>query len=163
MLPMGSSTALAAQAGTLAAGREITVRVTPTAARPNDAWGYISGAWNQLRGRPASAGPTGNTRPAPAGPDAASTRRQSLPSSRRRPAEDGSTPGGAPRDCRTAGPWSTDPRWQAYLQQCSAIKGLISACVFDFRAERALAHVGSRPGPDRLVAQGATLFAAMAE
>jgi len=43
------------------------------------------------------------------------------------------------------------------------MKGLISACVVDFRAERSLAHVGGRPGPEKLADQAAVLFTVMAE
>ncbi len=161
LMPMGSSTALAAQAETLASGREITVRVTPTAARPNDAWNYISGAWNQLRGQTGGVAPTGNGS-APAAPTPQNktvVAPPTAPTAPRTPAPRGD----AADDSGLMPLVDSDPRWKAYLSQCSAIKGLISACVFDFRAERALAHVGSRPGPDRLVAQGAALFAAMAE
>lgn len=166
LLPMGSSSALAAQSGTLAAGNSgIVVRVTPTAARPNDAWGYITAAWNRLRAGDDKAEdavtpmPVPATAMAPARTTATATATASrseptpMPAARSAPATV-VTPGR--RDL-------ADGRWNAYLQHCSAIKGLISACVFDFRSERALAHVGSRPGPERLAGQGATLFAAMAE
>jgi len=48
MLPLGSGTALAAQAAQLAAGGPVQVRVTPRAGKPKAAWGYIAGAWNRL-------------------------------------------------------------------------------------------------------------------
>jgi hypothetical protein len=54
-------------------------------------------------------------------------------------------------------------RWDEYLRACQAIKGLVSACVFDFRTVKPLAHLGARPEPERLVAQGMHLFGVLAE
>ena len=50
MVPLGSATTLAAQGAQLSAGSGVNVRVTPQAARPTDAWSFISGTWNRLQG-----------------------------------------------------------------------------------------------------------------
>jgi hypothetical protein len=51
--------------------------------------------------------------------------------------------------------------WAAYVRECAALPGLLSCCVFDLASERPLAHVGSRPGPAALAAQGAALYEAL--
>jgi hypothetical protein len=55
MVPLGSSTALAAQASALAGTSSVAVHVTPHAAKPKQAWSFISGAWNRLNSTPAGA------------------------------------------------------------------------------------------------------------
>jgi hypothetical protein len=55
MVPLGSSTALAAQASALAGTTSVAVHVTPHAAKPKQAWSFISGAWNRLNSTPAGA------------------------------------------------------------------------------------------------------------
>jgi hypothetical protein len=52
--------------------------------------------------------------------------------------------------------------WQAYIKACAGVKGLVSACVFDTRTMRVLAHNGARPDPQRLMTQGMALFNTMA-
>jgi hypothetical protein len=55
VLPLGASPALAAQAAAQLTTSTVAVRVTPQAARPNDAWAFIAGAWNrqqQVAARP---------------------------------------------------------------------------------------------------------------
>ena len=159
LVPQGAPGALAAQAAALGARGGMQVRVTPKAVQANDAWTYVTGAWNRLRdsgtGTPAGAQPVST---APGSAPAASPR----PAAPHAPAlRDVSTevmPLPATQAERPApGPWET------YLQACSSVKGLVSACVFDFRSARALGHIGARPDPDRLVAQGIALFSAMAE
>jgi hypothetical protein len=49
LLPMGTPTKLATQSQQLARPAGVSIRVTPQAARPNDAWSFISGAWNRLQ------------------------------------------------------------------------------------------------------------------
>ena len=58
LVPLASASALALPAAALALHGGIEVRVTPPASRPDEAWRYIVGAWNRLRGAPAPvAGP----------------------------------------------------------------------------------------------------------
>jgi hypothetical protein len=137
MVPLGSPGALAAQAASLVGPPGLTVRVTPQASAPNDAWTYVTGAWNRLL----------ETAVAPAEPSYADAPTEAMPLV---------TPRAAPEDLRPG-------RWDEYLRACQAIKGLVSACVFDFRTVKALAHLGARPEPQRLVAQGMHLFGVLAE
>jgi hypothetical protein len=57
VLPLGASPALAAQAAAQLSTNTVVVRVTPQAARPNDAWTFIAGAWN--RHQPTAVRPVG--------------------------------------------------------------------------------------------------------
>ncbi|MBU6257397.1 MAG: hypothetical protein KGO01_03130, partial [Burkholderiales bacterium] len=50
MVPLGSGTALAAQATQLAGNSGVAVHVTPHASRPRQVWTFIGGAWNRLHG-----------------------------------------------------------------------------------------------------------------
>jgi hypothetical protein len=147
MVPLGSPGALAAQAGTFTGPPGLSVRVTPQAPSPNDAWTFVTGAWNRLR---ETAGPS-TARQVPAvNPARADAPTEAMPLS--------DPPAHVPEDEALV-----PGRWPAYLDACQAIKGLVSACVFDFRSARALAHRGARPDAARLVAQGVRLFSALAE
>lgn len=162
LLPMGTNTALASHASALAGRSGLNVRVTPTAASANDAWSYVTGAWNLLRSsgdlssaaRPAAArsAPPGASPAQPAGA-AALTSTAPMPLD----PPDGLAGGAA----ASTPPAPVDPRWARYAQQCGSLKGMISCCVFDLRTQRALAHAGARPGPEQLVAQGTALAQAM--
>lgn len=76
----------------------------------------------------------------------------------------GAAPPGAPAAAAAAtGQAAADSTWERYISACQAIRGLVSACVFDLRNAQALAHTGGRPDPERLVAQGMVLYTTMAE
>jgi hypothetical protein len=146
LVPLGSPGVLAAQAKSLIGPPDLSVRVTPQAMRPNDAWSYVTGAWNRLR----EAAPEAAARPVvavPVAPPASYTATEVMPLR---------MPSAPPADLRPG-------RWDTYLTACNAIKGVMSACVFDYRTMRLLAHNGARPEPERLLAQGMALFTAMAE
>lgn len=150
VLPLGSGAALAAQAGQLVGSSGVHVRVTPQASRPNDAWSFISGAWNRQQGvagkasalnpdlahavpRPPVPMPEAPTEPMPLEPAPVK---------------------GAPK-------LSPSPRWADYAHRCAAIKGVVSCCVFDLGTQFALAHAGGQPSAERLAIQGALLIDAM--
>jgi hypothetical protein len=57
---------------------------------------------------------------------------------------------------------ANDPLWARYLEACSEIKGLISACLMDVHGGHLLAHAGARPEPGPLVEQGLALYGAIA-
>lgn len=140
LVPLGNAGALASQAQALVGPPGLNVRVTPQASAPNDAWTYVTGAWNRLR----EAAPQ-----APASdPSNAHEATEAMPLP--------GAPAAAPEDL-------VPGRWNEYLQACQAIKGLVSACVFDYRTVKGLAHLGARPDVDKLVAQGMHLFSTMAE
>ena len=165
VVPSGSPGALAAQAAKLVGPPGLKVRVTPQAPSPNDAWTFVTGAWNRLREStpastrrdPASGRPPVHvpTEPVPLGTEGSTNDRVPHPLPARAAAH---APAHVPEDEELV-----PGRWQDYLQACLAIKGLVSACVFDFRTARALAHKGARPDASRLVAQGMRLFSALAE
>lgn len=159
VLPLGSAAALAAQAGQALAGNGLNVRVTPQASRPNDAWSFISGAWNR-QPVPAAQATALNTdlaravpRPAVPLPEAPT---EPMPLSRSGPA---STPAA---HHHPAPPPSAAQRWSDYAHRCAAIKGVVSCCVFDLRSQLALAHAGGQPGGEKLAIQGGLLIDAIA-
>lgn len=148
MLPLGSATTLAAQGAQLVGHTGINVRVTPQAARPNDAWSFISGTWNRLTtgGDDASL----NTDIARAVPRPEVPR----PEAPTQPMPLAPTPMPQVRSPSAPSPWID------YAQRCSAVKGVVSCCVFDLPTQRPLAHTGPTPA-ERLAAQGAALLEAM--
>lgn len=137
MVPLGSHGALAAQASSMVGPPGLSVRVTPQAATTNDAWNFVTGAWNRVR----------DSVPPPPEPSLAEAPTEAMPMH---------VPQATADDLKAG-------RWEEYLQGCLAIKGLVSACVFDFRTARALAHRGGRPEADKLVQQGLHLFSTLAE
>ncbi|MEO7243539.1 MAG: hypothetical protein ABIX12_00080, partial [Rubrivivax sp.] len=118
LVPLGAPGDLAAQAPGLAGSSSVVrTRLTPTAARPNDAWAQLITAWNAL----------GTPRDAEAPPTAA-----------------GSTPApavAAPVAPPPAPPATGDPHWAAYLDACRAtLRGFEAACVFGADTGEAMAH-----------------------
>jgi hypothetical protein len=155
LLPLGSATTLASQAVKLVGGSGVAVRITPQASRPNDAWSFISGAWNRLQGQSAPNASL-NTElaravPKPTVPDPeAPTQRMEL--------------GHSPAYHRARQPATPSPatvRWTDYAQRCAAIKGVMRCCVFDISSPVPLAEAGQLPAADRLAIQGALLMGAM--
>jgi len=148
LLPLGSATTLAAQGPQLAGSSGVVVRVTPQAARPNEAWSFISGTWNRLNGGGAGALDTDMARavPRPQVP---------MPEAPTQPMEL------APSPQYPSAHAPTSPRWADYVQRCAAVKGVMSCCVFDLASQRPLAHAGTTPPPDALASQGTALLDAM--
>jgi hypothetical protein len=173
MVPLRSSTDLAALATQLAGRSEVAVHVTPAAQRQKQAWALIGGAWNQLHSRHGGERalqtelalavarprvPTSEavTSPMKLNPRAAASVRAQLPSSTARPSAptlQAETP------VQVAGSGS----WQAYADRCSLIKGTLSCCVFDLRSGTPLAHAGGQPPADRMAQQGSLLLGQMTE
>lgn len=155
LMPLGSSTALAAQASQLVAGSPVAAHVTPHADRPRQAWTYIGGAWNRLHATQAGERllPTDMALvvPPPRVPDSQAATEpmplHSLPGPRQ------AAPVPMPR------PGGID--WQAYVERCVQVKGTVAVCVFDSHSSKALAQAGGPPASDRLAQQGAALLAQM--
>jgi hypothetical protein len=149
MLPLGSSGALAAQASQLAGGSGVVVRVTPHAARPNDAWSYISGAWNRLVGHAGASAAldTDIARAVPRPP-------VPLPEAPTQPMELAPTP---------LPPPAAGGRWSDYAERCAALKGVVVACVFDVRSQRPLAYAGRGPAAAELALHGGVMLGSIAE
>ena len=162
MVPVGSSTALAAQAAGLAGTSGVEIHVTPSASKPRQAWAYVGGAWNRIHGQ----GPGARVMqtaleravPRPAVPmTEAATERMDLG-----PAIARLSPTAAGHPPAPAGTVATSAAaWQLYADRCSSLDGLVSCCVFDVHSLQTLAHSGSAAHFARLAQQGATLLAQM--
>lgn len=155
MVPLGSSSALAAAATQLAGSTGVAVVVTPQATKPRQAWAYIGGAWNRMHSAPSQALPTDmakavrtprpvraevTTEPMPLAPAPA-------PAPMAPPALPMPTPGAT--------------SWQSYADRCIALKGCVAACVFDLHSLQVLAGRGEAPSAERLAQQGAMLLSQM--
>ena len=164
LLPLGAAGTLAAQAARLVGSSGVAVRVTPQAARPNDAWAFISGAWNRMGGVTGAPQPALNTEleqalptpPVPL-PQAPTIMMDLQPATLA--AVRGTDASAAPAR-PVAAPVAA--LWADYVQRCAAVKGAVSGCVFEIATQRPLAHAGGAPLPDRLATQGALLLDAMA-
>ena len=171
LLPMGSGTPLATLAAGLGGDGTVAVHVSPRAARPQQAWGFIAGGWDQLQGPqggqrsmatrfvpeaelPASRAAAGANAPAtgPKAPD-----RPQPASAALSPA----TPVPVPVPMPMPMPAPGSANWQAYITRCAAIHGVIGCCVFDTHTVALLAHGGHGPSAQRLAQQGALLLADM--
>ncbi|MBK1615413.1 hypothetical protein CKO44_18295 [Rubrivivax gelatinosus] len=162
LLPLASAGTLAAQAARMVGSSGVAVRVTPLAARPNDAWSFISGSWNRMSGHGAAQTALKTeleqalpTPPVPL-PEAPTLAMDLLPadsmSSRT------TTPVAPSRPVAA----SVAALWADYLQRCVGVKSAVCGCIFDLATQRALAHAGTTPTPDRMASQGALLLDAMA-
>ena len=157
LLPLGSATTLAAQAVKLVGGSGVAVRITPMASRPNDAWAFISGAWNRLQGQ-ANSGAALDTDLTRAVPKPAVPR----PEAPTQAMELGHSP--AHHKVRQPPkPSQAAVRWADYALRCAAIKGVVRCCVFDLSSQLPLADAGHMPAADRMAIQGGLLMDAMSD
>lgn len=149
LLPLASSSTLASHGSDLARSTGVNVRTTPQVTRPADAWGFISGTWNQLRnaGSPARATVAA---PAPSRMLHAAAVAANLAATRMRPMP---IPGaGAPEPTNVL---------ERYVHRLAALAGMVSCCVFDAASGRDISHAGASPSATDLGSQGAVLLAAM--
>ena len=174
MVPLGASSALVDAAARIRGHQLVNIRVTPQATKPNDAWSFISLAWDRLRSsgninpppetaygskeRSVDFGPTVNNatdllpvappprvaKPLPMQPMPAVPRRQPV-------AEP------MPEDT------SPETMMRRYLRDVLALRGMVSCCVFDLGTQRTLAHAGGRPGPATLATKGGDFYDALVE
>jgi hypothetical protein len=154
LIPLGSGTALAAQAARLQGARSIQVAVTPRANKPRHAWGYIAGAWNRLQGPGSEQALPVDLSRAVAKPTTPLTMADTQPMQLRSDPLPIAAPAMPPR----ALPLPGATRWQGYVDRCIAIKGAVSCCVFDVHSLAPLAAAGGPPAADRLAQQGAMLL-----
>jgi len=175
MLPLAGASALAGQASHLAIGTGVQVRTTPLVTRPAEAWNYLRGTWNKLRGPlrekaihlaeildpvvpsvatavQAGGHDTGTAQGASTSLLESATARPPLPM-QPMPAVRAAPAAAAP----------VDPALATYIRKCGDLKGMISCCVFELATQRTIGHAGARPGPAALASQGASLMATMAE
>lgn len=159
LLPLSTSSSVAAQGAELARGTGVNVRTTPQVARPADAWGFINGAFARLReqaptdprGTPgghfprtatarAGVAPPQTLREEPAPPLAMRPMPQ-VPTAKTRPAATGIL--------------------ERYVQQLSELTGMVSVCVFELATGRDVAHAGASPAASELGNHGAELVASI--
>lgn len=175
MLPLAGASALASQAAHLAIGSEVLVRTTPLVTRPAEAWNYLRGTWNKLRGQLSDhaihlpeihdpvappAAPSATMAPV-RGTDASALLQSTATPAPARP----QLPMQPMPAVRAAAPVAlpVDPALATYVRKCGELKGMISCCVFELASQRTVGHAGTRPGPAALASQGATLMASLAE
>ena len=175
LVPVASNAALAAQGGDLGRGTGITVRTTPAAVRPSDAWNFISGAWSRLRAQisttgrmipaltatPSAPGSTGAALPASA--DAAAPSTSFGPAAR--------TPTLQPLSLRPMPAVAQAPSvaidaksaelLALYVEQVHKLNGMLDACVFEASSGRAVAHAGASTSADTLGSVGSGLIASL--
>jgi hypothetical protein len=172
LVPVVHSAALAAHGGDLGRGTGVTVRTTPAAVRPSDAWNFISGAWGRLRGMQGAsarqAPPSATPRAMSAGV-APPARIEARAAPSFGPAAH--TPTLQPLSLR---PMPPTPQTQApvtdgatgdllarYVQQLQRLGGMLCACVFEAGSGYSLAYAGSGPQADTLGAVGSGLLASL--
>ena len=180
MVPLGSGTAMAAQATQLGSSSLVAVHVTPRASQPRDVWNFIAGAWNRLHGQP------GGERSVQTDIDHA-VPKPPVPftEAKTQPMELDDAQTGEPDTtfaATVAGPTSAAAsakpmpmpmpmpmpvpgatRWQDYVDRCALIRGVLSCCVFDLHSLKPLAHAGGAPTGERLAEQGSILLAEMVD
>jgi hypothetical protein len=163
VVPLGASTALAAQAAWLAGGSGVVIHVTPSASKPRQAWAYVAGAWNRSNGPGADARVMQTVleravpRPPPPAAEAP-TERMGLGPAIARPSRVAASRRDVPADPVAA---PTPTAWQPFADRCSGIKGLVACCIFDLASLRTLAQSGATAHAARMAQQGATLLAQM--
>lgn len=152
MVPLGAPGALAEHAAAMTGPSGFQVNVTAQAKSSNEAWGFITAAWNRLR-KPTSSS-------APQSPEVDATA----------PVSPTASPTEAPRASAAAAvsppglaSESQAGRWGTYLQACKVIQGLVSACIFETRGGHSLAHQGSTLDATLLASEGMKLSNAMTE
>jgi hypothetical protein len=175
LVPLVASAALATQGTALGRSTGVSVRTTPTVARPIDAWPFISGTWDVLRTQVAGSD-TAATDPSAARPASASP---SAPAPAPAPAmpAPGQLPAVAPplplMTLQAMPPEPAPTRGLAlqpvllelltdYVEQVCKLGGVIECCVFESASGRHVAYSGSEHDAESLASAGAILLAAAA-
>jgi hypothetical protein len=156
IVPLASSATLPTLAASLVGHSGLSVRTTPQAGRPAEAWSYISGAWNRLNHAGSPTAPRADAATANALPGKAEPAAPQPLSLTAMPAVAGQSATAVPA-VDHASPWSE------YVRRCAAIKGVLECCVFDIHVQRSLAHSGTQRMADRLAAKGTMLHALMCD
>lgn len=162
LLPLTNNATLVTQGQEMVRGTAITLRTTPVVTRPADAWNFINGTWNRMRGTVAA--------PAPArSPTAA-------PAPARAPAAQDTLPMGidstafAPTNMLPLRPMPDvsakpeplhDEVLDVYVHQICELNGVVGCCVFDIGSGLPVASSGSGAPPAELARHGRTLLTAM--
>lgn len=168
LLPLTNNATLVTQGQEMVRGTAITLRTTPVVTRPADAWNFINGTWNRMRGTTAM--PTPAPTPSPA-------RAAAPPAPARPPAAHQDTlPMGvdstafAPTNMLPLRPMPDvsakpepmhDEVLDVYVHQICELNGVVGCCVFDVGSGLPVASSGSGAPPAELARHGRTLLSAM--
>ncbi len=162
LLPLTNNATLVTQGQEMVRGTAITLRTTPVVTRPADAWNFINGTWNRMRGTVAA--------PAPARSPTAT------PVPARAPAAQDTVPMGvdstafAPTNMLPLRPMPDvsakpelmhDEVLDVYVHQICELNGVVGCCVFDIGSGLPVASSGSGAPPAELARHGRTLLTAM--
>jgi hypothetical protein len=173
LLPLASSAALASQGSDLGRGTGVTVRTTPAAARPADAWAFISGTWSRLRAQLAATGKSvpalgaPPVRPAPSStpivPQPAAARLGPPPAAKppQEPLSPQTMPAAAPTPGARLDAAATTALMARYVEQLGKLNGMLDCCVFEAASGRSIAHSSGTPEASNLASAGASLLAAI--
>ena len=165
LLPLASGSTLVAQGMEMARGTGVNVRTTPQVTRPADAWGFINGTWGRLREHAQTDGRrvpslAGSPSDEPAAANRATSGGYTGAAERRGPDRLAMRPmpplpSAASRAVAPAG------LLDRYVQQLSALQGMVSCCIFDVASGLEVTHAGASPGGVDLAMQGKALLAGM--
>jgi hypothetical protein len=159
LMPLAAPGNLAQVGSDMAREAHIEVQTTPRVNRPSDAWNFISSSWNRLRDAPPPSVPSG-PRPATAGAAAPATHADGAfeftPASAPVPFDRRTSPAAAAHSSPVI-----EAPLQSYIDKVVAIKGMVSACVFDHSTGLPLVHAGARPEANTLASHGQQLLSAM--
>ena len=162
LLPLTNNATLVAQGQEMVRGTAITLRTTPVVTRPADAWNFINGTWNRMRGTVAAPAPARSPTAAPA-PARAPAARDTLPMGIDSPAF-------APTNMLPLRPMPDvsakpeplhDEVLDVYVHQICELNGVVGCCVFDIGSGLPVASSGSGAPPAELARHGRTLLKAM--
>jgi hypothetical protein len=162
LLPLTNNATLVAQGQEMVRGTAITLRTTPVVTRPADAWNFINGTWNRMRGTVAAPAPARSPTAAPA-PASAPAAQDTLPMGIDSPAF-------APTNMLPLRPMPDvsakpeplhDEVLDVYVHQICELNGVVGCCVFDIGSGLPVASSGSGAPPAELARQGRTLLSAM--
>jgi hypothetical protein len=184
LLPLASSAALASQGSDLGRGTGVTVRTTPAAQRPSDAWAFVSGAWSRLRTQMAATGkfvPLLVTPPLRPAASSMSSPTAVLPGSAAglaaRPASPALEPmllrpmaaatvapsaaAAAPAAATKTSEAAASAPLARYVEQVCKLNGVLACCVFEAASGRSFAQASDTEDATVLAAAGAALLAAI--
>ena len=162
LLPLTNNATLVAQGQEMVRGTAITLRTTPVVTRPADAWNFINGTWNRMRGTIATPAParTPPAAPAPARePAAQDTMPMGVDSTAFAPTS--MLPLRPMPDVSSKPEPMHDEVLDVYVHQICELNGVVGCCVFDIGSGLPVASSGSGAPPAELARHGRTLLTAM--
>jgi len=162
LLPLTNNATLVAQGQEMVRGTAITLRTTPVVTRPADAWNFINGTWNRMRGTVAAPAPARSPTAAPA-PASAPAAQDTLPMGidSRAFSPTNMLPLRPMPDVSAKPEPLHDEVLDVYVHQICELNGVVGCCVFDIGSGLPVASSGSGAPPAELARHGRTLLTAM--